>query len=66
MPHKALHDSGWTRLFGVPVELHGEICTVQDLESANGTFHNGAKLVGAKLLHPGDRIQVGTTLIEAQ
>lgn len=39
---------------------------VEDLGSTNGTFHNGTKLVGAKLLHPGDRIQVGTTVIEAQ
>lgn len=39
---------------------------VEDLGSTNGTYHNGAKLVGAKLLHPGDRIQVGTTVIEAQ
>jgi len=39
---------------------------VEDLGSTNGTFHNGVKLTGAKLLHPGDRIQVGTTVIEAQ
>ncbi len=39
---------------------------VEDLGSTNGTFHNGSKLVGSKLLHPGDRIQVGTTVIEAQ
>jgi hypothetical protein len=39
---------------------------VEDLHSTNGTFHNGRKLVGAKLLHPGDRIQVGTTVLEAQ
>jgi pSer/pThr/pTyr-binding forkhead associated (FHA) protein len=39
---------------------------VEDLGSTNGTFHNGAKLLGAKLLRPGDRIQVGTTVIEAQ
>lgn len=39
---------------------------VEDLGSTNGTFHNGNKLVGSKLLHPGDRIQVGTTVIEAQ
>jgi pSer/pThr/pTyr-binding forkhead associated (FHA) protein len=39
---------------------------VEDLGSTNGTYHNGSKLVGAKLLHPGDRIQVGTTVIEAQ
>ena len=39
---------------------------VEDLGSTNGTFHNGSKLVGTKLLHPGDRIQAGTTVIEAQ
>ena|SRR6056297_2539668 len=39
---------------------------VEDLGSTNGTFHNGSKLVGSKLLHPGDRVQVGTTVIEAQ
>jgi hypothetical protein len=39
---------------------------VEDLGSTNGTFHNGSRLVGARLLHPGDRIQVGTTVIEAQ
>ncbi|MET0662794.1 MAG: FHA domain-containing protein, partial [Ilumatobacteraceae bacterium] len=39
---------------------------VEDLGSTNGTYHNGVKLNGAKLLHPGDRLQVGTTVIEAQ
>jgi hypothetical protein len=39
---------------------------VEDLGSTNGTFHNGAKLTGTKLLHPGDRVQAGTTVIEAQ
>jgi hypothetical protein len=39
---------------------------VEDLGSTNGTFHNGNKLQGSKLLQPGDRIQVGTTVIEAQ
>jgi len=39
---------------------------LEDLGSTNGTFHNGNKIVGAKLLHTGDRIQVGTTVIEAQ
>lgn len=39
---------------------------VEDLGSTNGTFHNGNKILGAKLLHPGDRIQVGTIVIEAQ
>ena len=39
---------------------------VEDLGSTNGTFHNGNRLRGSKLLQPGDRIQVGTTVIEAQ
>ena len=39
---------------------------IEDLGSTNGTFHNGTKLHGTKLLQPGDRIQVGTTVIEAQ
>jgi|TARA_R110002110_G_scaffold350986_2_gene560992 pSer/pThr/pTyr-binding forkhead associated (FHA) protein len=39
---------------------------LEDLGSTNGTFHNGNKVVGSKLLHSGDRIQVGTTVIEAQ
>jgi hypothetical protein len=39
---------------------------VEDLGSTNGTFHNGSKLAGTKLLHPGDRVQAGTTVIEAQ
>lgn len=39
---------------------------VEDLGSTNGTFHNGSKLTGSKLLHPGDRVQAGTIVIEAQ
>lgn len=39
---------------------------VEDLGSTNGSFHNGNKLVGARLLHPGDRVQVGYTVLEAQ
>ena len=39
---------------------------VEDLGSTNGTFHNGGRLTGAALLHPGDRVQVGTTVLEAQ
>ena len=39
---------------------------VEDLGSTNGSFHNGNRLIGARLLHPGDRIQVGYTVLEAQ
>jgi len=39
---------------------------VEDLGSTNGSFHNGNRLQGSRLLHPGDRIQVGYTVLEAQ
>ena len=38
---------------------------VEDLGSTNGTYLNG-KLTGTKLLHPGDRVQIGNTVLEAQ
>lgn len=46
-------------------EVEGQ-AFVEDLNSTNGTFHNGTRLIGARLLHPGDRIQVGYTVLEAQ
>ncbi len=39
---------------------------VEDLGSTNGSFHNGNRLVGARLLHRGDRMQFGHTVLEAQ
>ena len=39
---------------------------VEDLGSTNGSFHNGNRLTGSRLLHPGDRVQVGYTVMEAQ
>ncbi|MFV0309122.1 MAG: FHA domain-containing protein [Desertimonas sp.] len=39
---------------------------IEDLGSTNGTFHNGNRLHGAALLHRGDRIQFGYTVLEAQ
>lgn len=39
---------------------------VEDLNSTNGSFLNGTRLSGMKLLHRGDRIQVGYTVLEAQ
>ena len=48
------------------VKYDGSQWVVQDASSRNGTFHNGNRLHGSKLLQPGDRIQVGTTVIEAQ
>ncbi len=64
---------------GIPIEDDSYVSTlhlrfydyegqpmVEDLGSTNGTYLNGNKLRGAKLLHPGDRVQVGTNVIEAQ
>jgi hypothetical protein len=39
---------------------------IEDLGSTNGSFHNGNRFVGLKLIHPGDRIQIGRTVIEAR
>ena len=46
-------------------EVDGQ-AMVEDMGSTNGSFHNGTRLHGAHLLHPGDRIQVGYTVLEAQ
>lgn len=39
---------------------------IEDLGSTNGSFHNGNRFSGLKLLHPGDRIQIGHTVVEAR
>ena len=39
---------------------------VEDLESRNGTYLNGTRLAQRQTVHPGDRIQVGYTVLEAQ
>ena len=37
---------------------------IQDMGSTNGTFVNGEKITGRALLHEGDRILVGTSIIK--
>ncbi len=39
-------------------------CSIHDLGSANGTFVNGTTIEGSITIRPGDRIQVGSTLLE--
>jgi pSer/pThr/pTyr-binding forkhead associated (FHA) protein len=39
---------------------------VEDLGSTNGTFVNGARISGPTAVRPGDRIQVGATVLEAE
>ena len=48
------------------IYVHDGQPMVEDLGSTNGSFHNGNRLSGARLLHPGDRVQVGYTVLEAQ
>lgn len=61
-----IDDDPYVSQLHLRVYIYDEQPMVEDLGSTNGTYYNGAKLAGAKLLHPGDRIQVGTTVIEAQ
>jgi hypothetical protein len=42
----------------------GQSINVEDLGSTNGTFVNGEKLVGARVVVPGDRLRIGTTVLE--
>jgi len=39
---------------------------LEDLGSTNGTYLNGDRIHVPKPLHPGDRIQLGSTILEAQ
>ena len=39
---------------------------LEDLGSTNGSYLNGSKVAGIKLLHPGDRVLIGYTVLEAQ
>lgn len=39
---------------------------VEDLGSTNGTLLNGHKVTGSQVLHRGDRVQVGQSVLELQ
>jgi hypothetical protein len=39
----------------------GEVDTVEDLRSTNGTFVNGIRLEGTRALEPGDVVTIGQT-----
>jgi hypothetical protein len=43
------------------IEVRGDGVWVQDLESTNGTFVNGARVAGAERMSPGDILRVGET-----
>jgi pSer/pThr/pTyr-binding forkhead associated (FHA) protein len=42
----------------------GQSINVEDLGSTNGTFVNGERLIGARVIVPGDRLRIGTTVLE--
>ena len=56
-----LHDTGVSRAHA-EVRLEGDVASVVDLRSTNGTLVNGRR-VGAAVLQDGDRIEVGATPI---
>ncbi len=43
------------------IEARGDGVWVQDLDSTNGTFLNGARVVGAERMGPGDVLRIGET-----
>ena len=43
----------------------GEAVIIEDLDSTNGTYVNGSRITGSITLRPGDRVQFGTTVLEA-
>ena len=45
------------------VTVSGNTCVVNDLDSSNGTFINGDRLVGARVLNDGDEILLGKTIM---
>lgn len=54
-------------------QLHARVHTavdgqvmVEDLGSTNGTYMNGNRLTRPEIVHRGDRIQVGSTVLEAE
>lgn len=45
------------------VHVSGNTCAVNDLESSNGTFINGERVVGSHVLKDGEEIILGKTLL---
>jgi Inner membrane component of T3SS, cytoplasmic domain/Domain of unknown function (DUF4389) len=46
------------------MSVEGGTATVEDLGSTNGTFVNGERLSGPKTLSDGDKLRIGTTVLE--
>ena len=59
----ALDDAFTSQMHARVFRRNGETW-IEDLGSTNGTFVNAKKLATPVLLHPGDRLQVGRTVLE--
>jgi pSer/pThr/pTyr-binding forkhead associated (FHA) protein len=46
------------------IEIRPDGVWVVDMKSTNGTFVNGHRLLDARSVRKGDRIQVGSTVLE--
>jgi hypothetical protein len=59
-------DRVWVSRRHARIELHKRILTIEDLHSANGTWVNRVRLVAGQRysLKKGDRIHIGTVLLE--
>ena len=60
----ALDDDTFMSSHHARIELRPEGVWVVDLESTNGTFVNGQRVTGDRSLRKGDRLQVGSTVLE--
>jgi pSer/pThr/pTyr-binding forkhead associated (FHA) protein len=57
-------DAAGVSRFHAVVVVDGSSCTVEDLNSANGTAINGERAPGARALRPGDVVAVGDCVLE--
>jgi hypothetical protein len=48
------------------IEPRSDGVWIDDLGSTNGTYVNGARLAGARLLRPGDVVRIGETELQVQ
>ncbi len=60
IPDDAFVSSAHARLYSIEGATY-----LEDLGSTNGTYLNGARLTSVVPIHVGDRVQIGSTVLEA-